>query len=353
MDYILQENNVLWDRMVGGREICFKYDEGNATLAELEHFTVQCTNRNWKLQELSASQITFKKDPTDTENPSKKTKLKNESAAGGGAPAASPADDGTRVQEFLVFAVVLPMHPPSFDMMRALSVVGPLFPEISFVMGNGYHFEELVAKYNVRSFPRLLFFRKGKFKQVYRGDVSVRALATQLTLWGRQLPAARPYYPAYAGGGWVAQPHPDYAALDTPDAPDAHLHHWRAAGLPQSQVHSWLRKCDPWRLEALWKQLPRGQGLWPGVLALLSETARCEVDAVTVARLMWYRVPGNGPAVEPAIGFVNRHFSSQLEQLLYAFAAVYALLRALQMLAAELKRTGGVGVDILDDRRVF
>lgn len=356
IDYLLEYSPQAWHRMLADREVCYWQDRENSTLAELERFTQQCTNRNWQLQELSASQISFKKDSSKEDKKAKPSSSTTAPIAANASKAAADSEDTSRVQEYLVFAVVLPMHPYSFDLMRTLSVVGPLFPHVGFVMGNGYRFTELVAKYHVRSFPRLLLFRKGKYSQAYAGEVSVRALTTHLALWGRRLPVARPYYGSYdahrSGARAITTPHPDYGALETQTTPDAQLYRWGAAGLPQRLTSSWLRSCDPWHLEVLWGELRPLRG--PGAVlstagAFLKEAARCRVDFASVARLALYRVPGNGPAVEPVVGVVPARHSAQLEDVLYSLSAAYTLARAAQWLGAGQLRQrmqGQLGVRV-------
>lgn len=456
IEHILEENSNQWHRMASGKEMCNRFnEENNATWTELNRFTTQCVNTKWKVQELSVSQITFKKDTTEKEKAAKtkrqkqrlkekqklKEKEKEKQATNGtdmntvvdGATTAyddSNAtvvattdgkddrenendlddDDGTRMQEYLVFAIVLPWHPYSSELMQTLTTVGPLFPEISFVMGNGYHFHELVAKYQVKAFPGLLFFRKGKFKQMYKGTMTVHALVTQLVLWGNRMPVSKPYFGSYgdpyctgaSSGALIHRPqqqllpppHRDYALLDTSDSPDAHLHRWMpttatatataavskngtmpeaipaaAAAAAQGTATAsstdttythWLTGCDmvliihPLGAKA---RAARGTGVEGTVLGMwLSELSRCRVNSTVIARRVWYRLPGNGPAVEPAVGLVNRHFSLEFEQLLYAVASIYTALRVVQFLASEADkrlRDQMVGrVDIIDPAAV-
>ena len=63
------------------------------------------------------------------------------------------------IHKYLAFTVLLPKHPFSSDLLRALLVVGPMFPSVSFVTGTGYEFRDMCTQYNVRSFPQILFFK--------------------------------------------------------------------------------------------------------------------------------------------------------------------------------------------------
>jgi hypothetical protein len=65
------------------------------------------------------------------------------------------------VYEHMAFALLLPDHPYSSNLFEALKIISPMYPEVSVVFGNGYEFTEMCSQYNVRSFPKLLFFTHG------------------------------------------------------------------------------------------------------------------------------------------------------------------------------------------------
>jgi hypothetical protein len=96
------------------------------------------------------------------------------------------------IHRFLVFAVLLPQHLFSTDLLEALRIVTPLFPDVTVVIGSAHEFVEFCAQYNVRSFPKLLFFKQGMLKNKYRGNLNPWELAEQFSLWTELMPRAIP-----------------------------------------------------------------------------------------------------------------------------------------------------------------
>ena len=96
------------------------------------------------------------------------------------------------IHRFLVFAVLLPQHLFSTDMLESLRIVTPLFPDVTVVIGSAHEFVEFCAQYNVRSYPKLLFFKQGMLKNKYRGNLNPWELAEQFSLWTESMPRAIP-----------------------------------------------------------------------------------------------------------------------------------------------------------------
>ena len=65
------------------------------------------------------------------------------------------------VYAYLAFAMILPEHPFSIDLVHSLRIVGAMYPVVDVVIGSGYEFEDMCAQFGIRSFPRLLLFTKG------------------------------------------------------------------------------------------------------------------------------------------------------------------------------------------------
>jgi len=107
------------------------------------------------------------------------------------------------VHKYLVFALLLPRHPFSAELYHHLSVVAPMFPSITVVYGNGYHFQELCTQYGVRSFPKLLLFNNGTLTEKYSRKRSPEKLAAYFSKWSNSLPRSIPVEKDFA-----LDPHP-------------------------------------------------------------------------------------------------------------------------------------------------
>lgn len=96
------------------------------------------------------------------------------------------------IHPYLVFAILLPQHPFSSDMLESLKVVAPMYPHIAMVIGSAYEFSDFCNQYNARSFPTLLFFKQGLLKHKYKRQLNPWELAHELTRWTNALPTAAP-----------------------------------------------------------------------------------------------------------------------------------------------------------------
>jgi len=99
---------------------------------------------------------------------------------------------GEIIHDYLVFAMLIPKHPFSSDLYQAIKTVAPMYPKISFVIGDGFEFTEMCQQYNIRSFPKLLFFKKGILKGRYNKEHEAATLAAQLSVWTDSFPKAFP-----------------------------------------------------------------------------------------------------------------------------------------------------------------
>ena len=108
---------------------------------------------------------------------------------------ASASEDPSPAEtQFLALGLALPGHPFSADMYESLRRVGPMFPQLTIAVGNGYEFSSLCSQFGIKSFPKLLFFKKGIFEGHYdRVGFTPDALARQLMKWSTALkPHAAP-----------------------------------------------------------------------------------------------------------------------------------------------------------------
>ena len=159
----------------------------NETAALLEASVIQCANPRYRPRRLGAKQISWKEvedksiSPTKDDDP-KRTKPKRRDDVNG----------SFIVHKYFGLALLLPDHPFSSDMSRALVTVGTLYPMVSFSVGNGYEFNDLCIQYGVTSFPKLLFFKNGLLLGTYKGAHDVGSLAAQVSKWTKMLPQAVP-----------------------------------------------------------------------------------------------------------------------------------------------------------------
>lgn len=98
----------------------------------------------------------------------------------------------SRVHEYLVFGLFLPNHPFSREVHHLLNTVSSMFPHITMVYGDGYDFRDMVQKYNVQSFPKLILFRHGIYLDEYSGEYTAPALASYLAVWTKRFPKTYP-----------------------------------------------------------------------------------------------------------------------------------------------------------------
>eukprot|EP00602_Paraphysomonas_sp_CaronLab_P010749 CAMPEP_0185039176 /NCGR_PEP_ID=MMETSP1103-20130426/35756_1 /TAXON_ID=36769 /ORGANISM="Paraphysomonas bandaiensis, Strain Caron Lab Isolate" /LENGTH=266 /DNA_ID=CAMNT_0027577959 /DNA_START=150 /DNA_END=950 /DNA_ORIENTATION=+ len=197
------------------------------TNAFISEMVSVCANEKYFPRVLSATQVSFKKvDPKDIPqktgqgNDLKKT---NSSSNGKKNKSRSTSDDEYTVHDYLAFALVLPKHPFSYELIDSLQVVAPMFPSITIYFGIGYEFHNMCAQYNVRSFPKLLFFHKGILARKYGKKRDAATIAYHFSKWTKQLPRAVP-----------ATASPRSTAM---------VYHYNSTWLPESD-HWAVRKLD-------------------------------------------------------------------------------------------------------------
>eukprot|EP01038_Epipyxis_sp_PR26KG_P007762 gene7762-10547_t len=96
------------------------------------------------------------------------------------------------IHEHLIFGLLLPKHPFSIRVKHQLSIISPMFPSVSVVIGNAYEFKELAARYYISSFPKVLYFRRGIYINYYDGEQTLIGLTSKIANWTSSLPASLP-----------------------------------------------------------------------------------------------------------------------------------------------------------------
>ena len=234
LNYYYRLDKSRWDRIHSGTDICYTSDLNNDTLIELDSHLKTCTNVHWRPQDLTVAQVTWKPIRNTGSSNKNDTNALNHTTTGTNTTEDSNANirneenltdttisnnlsgvntsnrtneeeeedenDAKPPAEYLIFLLSLPHHPFSYEMKRLITVLGPLFPDIQFVTGSGYDFHEMCMKYNIKAFPRLMFFRKGRYIKSYKGKPKVKPLIVQFSSWVGKLPSAIPFYPIYRGG---------------------------------------------------------------------------------------------------------------------------------------------------------
>jgi len=150
----------------------------------------RCVRYKYSPRLLSPNQISWKS--TKTNNDSSNDSNSNNDNINTTKSNNNNKKSGEIVHEYLVFAMLLPKHPFSSDLYHAIKTVAPMFPSITFVIGDGFEFTEMCQQYNIRSFPKLLFFKKGILKGRYSKEHNAESLAAQLSVWTDSFPRALP-----------------------------------------------------------------------------------------------------------------------------------------------------------------
>lgn len=181
----------------------------HARFLVIERAINRCARPHYFPRTLSANQISWKSRPRPAQNASATT---NDTAGASAQPAANathvPGSNGTVaapppldrnasnssevIHKYLVFALLLPQHPFSSDLAEALRVVAPMFPDITIVIGSAYEFRDFCSQYNVKSYPKLLFFHTGLLKHKYKQRHNPWELAQQFARWTNSLPVVAP-----------------------------------------------------------------------------------------------------------------------------------------------------------------
>lgn len=159
---------------------------GNTSAILLEEMITRCPNRKFFPRQLTPQQVSWKKSKA--------------SDGGDNKPSASSVSNSSAdehrgdevISEFLSFSLLLANHPFSSDLYHAVAQIAPMFPRVTFVVGFALDFGDLCAQYNVRSFPKMLFFHKGMLKGKHSRAHEAGALVAELSKWTKLLPQSHP-----------------------------------------------------------------------------------------------------------------------------------------------------------------
>lgn len=172
---------------------CFHGGIYNWTQIEFMSNIDRCPVQRYSPRFLTTSQISWKDRPeknTD-ESLSQAAQNFNNSNATDELPG-NEKKTKEIIHKYLAVALLLPNQPFSTDLLRSLIIVGPMFPSVTIVSGNGYDFKEMLWKYNLRSFPQLFFFKDGLLSGTYKGAHSAPEVALKLAKWTKTLPKSYP-----------------------------------------------------------------------------------------------------------------------------------------------------------------
>ncbi len=162
----LSNEEILELAMYQKSEICYPEERYNETHSTID----RCINYRYETRQISRKQITWK--PSNSQNANKQSGSSKENQ--------SQDQKNDKIHQFLVFALLLPNHPYSSYLDYMITILAPLYPQITFVKGNAVEFADLGNRYNIASYPHLLFFRNGinadefydNFLERYQQDVS-------------------------------------------------------------------------------------------------------------------------------------------------------------------------------------
>lgn len=186
----------LFDQVVQDTQFCLIGSERNTTEKAIESMISMCTNRQYFPRILSAAQVSFKKaEPKDTDL-SKSKKLSPDSgrkiAEKDNSSSGKKNSDTDVIHRYLAFALVIPQHAFSRELVDSIQIVAPMFPSITMYFGIAHEFSDLCAQYGVRSFPKLLLFQNGLLVKKYGDSRDAGTLAQQFTRWTSELPCSIP-----------------------------------------------------------------------------------------------------------------------------------------------------------------
>jgi hypothetical protein len=160
--------------------------ESNITALIFEKMINRCPKVNYFPRLLSPNQVSWKKTKLSKDNETEINSQNHESDR------KDRSESKEIISEFLAFTLLLPNHPFSNDLYLAIVAIAPMFPRVTFVVGNAREFGELCGQYVVRSFPKLLFFQKGILKGKHSMKHEAGALAAEIAKWTKLLPSSVP-----------------------------------------------------------------------------------------------------------------------------------------------------------------
>ena len=109
--------------------------------------------------------------------------------AGGKGPSSTSADktirgktfknsEGDTIHRYLVFALVLPEQDYSLQLQESLRIIAPLYSNVTTIIGNALEFQDFCHQYNVKSYPKVLFFQMGQLKAKFSVDIHTMKTST-------------------------------------------------------------------------------------------------------------------------------------------------------------------------------
>lgn len=181
-----------------GKGKCFARDMLNGTHQAFTKSIDRCPDLHYTPRFLTTSQISWRARKTDENRKSipenRTSDAHNDTARNNGRTDNVAEEEKSKeiIHKYLAFALLLPKHPFSTDLLRSLITAGPMFPSVTIVSGNGYDFKDMCRQYTVRSFPQLFFFKDGLLTGTYDGAHNVPEVVSRLAIWTNSLPKALP-----------------------------------------------------------------------------------------------------------------------------------------------------------------
>lgn len=292
--------------VLSDKSMCHLDDYKNTTKQLLEKNLTRCASMVWKPKQVSTSQVSWKTTSASQWN---KTEENRENGEENDPVASVPSN--RKVTKYLVFLVVLPNHPFSQHLLRSITWVGPMFPHISFVVGNGYEFGDFCSQFSVKAFPSLMYFENGKLIEKMQ-SFNVLKLAVQLARWTKTYPQAIPS-PAHIStsniGGNVSKTYVIY---------DHKNRKKRSFGWFMSTMSNLLNATST-GVAHLW------YGFF-GVGSMASHQWGSYVfDMSTKSWSMWWAALDFGPPVEPFMGLTER--AVDFDKALVLLCGFYSIAR--------------------------
>jgi hypothetical protein len=181
------------------KHICVTGGIENKTEAFFGLSIDRCANVFYRPRYLTTSQVSWKSSPPKKNDSSKSDNYENTDGIVSNISSNSTEiiDEVMAVRKeiihkYLAFAMLLPKHPFSTDLLLSLISVGPMYPSVTVVTGGGNDFKEMCSQYDIRSFPQLLFFKDGILKNRYDGVYTPERVAAKFSNWTNSLPKSLP-----------------------------------------------------------------------------------------------------------------------------------------------------------------
>ena len=311
-------------------QCCDLYE--NQTINEFEASISMCANRNWKPRLLTPAQVSWKpinENATDLNS----TRPNNTVSSNYNHSNELLNKNKKPLKEYLVFVLVIPNHPFSIELLQLIEIIGPMFPQIQFVVGNGYEFGEMRTRYHITTFPKLIFLKNGIFNNHYKGARTLSALIIKCMKWTSTLPSAKPYFPIYSyqqnmetetdiqiSYNTITPTNksndiiPYSYILDTENIKYFYPHN----------INKYVRFLTSCRITSLVHEL-KVNNIRKSWNILMKYKDNCLNDMEVLSKMLWVRFPGNGVVLEPVIGYSGS--APWIEKWLYLIAGLYSMTR--------------------------